>query len=396
MRNRKEEISAMGIGAIIIVAQLATPLTPAAIHPTASSALLASCPVIMTASNVAVAPNQPEVQPGSTVGIINALCDVTLYLVGCGFTPTEITLNCDANGDGTPELIIPLKNITLVNRALIQATLPALAPGLPGTAFPLACCGGPVTLTLTRFVAAGDDNVFGDFTQSQTCPIDLGIRAPVVISASPSGGDCALAQNLVISGSCFLLADGEPNVASVFAVEQNNPSNAISASRVVILNTNLISASFDFDKANAGKTFLIYASGPNGTSRNLTALPATSPADCPLGNEQGITVKFTCDARTGDSSPAPISDLIGCSLARSSSGSFRLILTGSFQEGGSVLIRAVSPKKVKLRDFNPAVNRFSTMILKGRLCHNLPGSIVYFPPDGGAASVLQCFEHCPN
>jgi hypothetical protein len=92
--------------------------------------------------------------------------------------------------------MIPLKNITVVNRLLVQATLPALSPQLPGSPFPLACCGGKASLVLSRHVSAGDDNIFGPFTQTQTCEIDLGVRAPVVISASPSEGDCAMQQNL--------------------------------------------------------------------------------------------------------------------------------------------------------------------------------------------------------
>src|SRR5262249_33090244 len=85
-----------------------------------------SCPLIFPAGPVAVAPNQPAVPDRSTVGIINALCEVTLDFVGCGFTPTSITIACDANGDGISDLSIPLKNITVVNRLLLQATIPVL------------------------------------------------------------------------------------------------------------------------------------------------------------------------------------------------------------------------------------------------------------------------------
>src|SRR5713226_2634502 len=239
-----------------------------------------SCPFIFPDGPAAVAPNQPAVPDRSTVGIINALCDVTLDFIGCEFAPTSVTLGCDTNGDGVSDLTIPLKNITVINRLFFQATIPALA-STPGTAFPLACCGGVTRITLTRTVGAGDDNVFGPFTETLTCSIDLGIRAPVVISATPSEGDCALGQNLLIPGSCFLLADGKPNVTSVFAVEIGNPNNVIQASAIHILTSNLIDAFFQIGPANAGKTFLIFASGPNGTRRNLTTLPASAPAGCP-------------------------------------------------------------------------------------------------------------------
>src|SRR5687768_1404940 len=72
------------------------------------------CPSIFPGL-VAVAPNQPEVKPLSTEGIINALCDVTLDIIGCSFTPTSITLGCDTNGDGVSDLSIALTKITVVN-----------------------------------------------------------------------------------------------------------------------------------------------------------------------------------------------------------------------------------------------------------------------------------------
>src|SRR5438876_1536307 len=53
------------------------------------------CPLIFPDGPVAVAPNQPAVQDQSTIGIINALCDVTLDFVGWGFTPTSVALGWD-------------------------------------------------------------------------------------------------------------------------------------------------------------------------------------------------------------------------------------------------------------------------------------------------------------
>jgi hypothetical protein len=356
------------------------------------------CPLIFPDGPVTVAPNQPEVQDRSTVGIINALCDVTLDFIGCGFTPTSITLGCDTNGDGVSDLSIPLKNITVIQRPLLQATIPSSTSD-PGTAFPLACCGGVTDITLTRTVGAGDDNIFGPFTQTLTCSIDLGIRAPVVISATPVEGDCAIGQNLLIPGSCFLLADGKPNVTSVFAVEAGNPNNVIQAGPIEILSANLIDAFFKPGPANAGKTFLIYASGPNGTSRNLTELPAGVPAGCPLGNEQGVKVTFKCKSSGGTDpadAPPPLPDVFACNLERGPTGAFSLVLTGRFQDGGSVTISGVAPKKVKLKEFDPGTNTFSKMILKGRLCENLPGNIIYVRPDAAAAQPFQCFDRCAN
>jgi hypothetical protein len=360
-----------------------------------------ACPLILSEPVVTVAPNQPEVEFHSTVGIINALCDVTLDFVGCGFTPTKIEIVCDGNADGVPELIIPLKNITIVNRLLLQATIPALSPQLPGTAFPLACCGGVANIILSRTVTDGDDNSFGTFTQTQTCQIDLGIRAPVVISASPSSADCSVAQNLVIPGSCFLLADGKPNVTSVFAVERGNPSHIIQAKNFVILNTNLIDALFDFGAANAGRTFLIFASGPNGTSRNLTALPQGAQANCPLGNEQGVMVTVTCNA-PANSGPDPgnapdniKTEVTSCAVERDSSGVFTLTVRGRFfKEGAVVTVDGVALKKTKLKDFDSASNAFTRITGKKKVCKNLPGPVVVTNPGEAPGAAFICSSSC--
>jgi len=386
---------------VIVLVLIALSQTQAAARAAGSSASNAECPVILAAP-VAVAPNQPAVQPGSTVGIINGLCDVKLQIVGCLFTPTTITIACDGNGDGVAELTIPLKDVTIVNRLLVEAIIPALAPQLPGTAFPLACCGGIANITLSRTVGAGDDNAFGPFTESQTCPIDLGIRAPVVISATPSGGDCAIGQNVIIPGSCFLLAGGKPNVTSVFAVEQNNPGNVIQSNHFVILNTNVIDAFFEFGAANAGKTFLIFASGPNGTSRNLTALPPQAPQGCPLGNEQGVKVTFTCkgqfDPTPNDTPPPPTPSVMNCRVDRSSTGTITLRIDGfNFREGQRVTIGGVTPKKLKFKnaqDGNPPF--VFTIQAKGKVCKGLPGPIVIFDPFSGLATQFNCRAECSN
>jgi hypothetical protein len=359
------------------------------------------CPAIFPAGPVAVAPNQPGVPDQSTVGIINALCDVTLDFIGCGFLPTTAKLSCDSNGDGVSDLSIPLKNITPINGLFFQATIPALAT-TPGTAFPLACCGGVTTITLSRTVGAGDDNAFGQFTQTITCPIDLGIRAPVVISATPSEADCSQGQNVLIPGSCFLLAGGKPNVTSVFAVEIGNPNNVIQARPIAILSNNLVDAFFQLGAANAGKTFLIYATGPNGTSRNLTALPAHSPIGCPTGNEQGVTVTFKCKGNStgggpGEGSSAPSIVVSGCRIDRTDAGGFVLSVFGKgIRDGATMTIGGLAGKKLKFKGADASDGTFTQIVAKGKFCDGLPGAIVITNPDGASSSPLQCGERCLN
>jgi len=338
----------------------------------------------------------------STVGIINALCDVTLDFVGCGFMPSAVSLGCDTNGDGLSDVSIPLKDIKLINSLFFQATIPSLST-TPGTAFPLVCCGGMTTITLSRTISAGDDNVFGPFTQKIVCSIDLGIRAPVVISATPAEADCTLGQNQLIPGACFLLSDGKPNVTSVFAVEVGNPNNVIQANQFQILTSTLIDAFFQPGPGSAGKTFLLFVSGPNGTSRNLTTLPANAPAGCPLGNEQGVEISFRCKGTSASSGPgggssAPsAAEISSCRVGREDDGSFTLAVFGrGIREGSTLTVGGATPKKIKLRDPDPVDHNFTLITVRKKFCENLPGPIVITDPNGISSAPVMCTERCSN
>ena len=368
---------------------------PASRRQIESAATLTILPILP----VAVAPNQPAVVAGSTKGIINAVCEVNLNIVGCLFPPQTGKITCDTNGDGVPELMIPLANVTIVNGLLVQATIPALSPDLPGTPFPLSCCGGLASLTLSRTVLASPDNIFGEFTQSITCPIELGERAPVVISASPSTGSCSVGQNLLVPGSCFIRADGTPNVTSVFAVDRNDPNHVVQSSKWAILSPNLIDAFFEFGSVNAGKTFLIFVSGPNGTSRNLTVLPAGADSGCPIGNEQGIVVTFGC--ASGAPPPPPPVDQIpptvgACRLERSSSGAVSLVITADrIRFNATITIGGTTPKKLSFKEPTLEPDTFQKVVAKGtKVCRGLPGAIVIQNPGEAPRAGFPCNERC--
>ena len=381
--------------------------------------------------------------PGTT-GLVNALCAVQLNLVGCGFFPNEVTticsgfssetgvplqrpgktvttaatLACDTNGDTIPDATIVLGSVTPVSCNLVRATLNTITTR-PGTAFPDACCGGPATIVITTTFSAGDNNVFGPFTRTATCALNLGTRAPVVFSVTPSSGPCGVLQDVLISGACFQFTQfvaGGPNiignVTSVFAQEVGNAANRINAVNFVVLNPNLIDANFNFGSVNAGKRFLVFVCGPGGCSRDLTSLPAGSPAGCPLGNEAGITVTFTCNtnvtpvdctANPNDPRCPPVSSLAivnGCKLDRDSTGTFSLDVFGAnIKRGAAVTVGGQTPKKIKFKDLAPGTTNFTRVTLKkGGLCSRLPGAIVITNPGttGGASQPFQCAERCPT
>ena len=369
----------------------------------------------------------------TTTGLVNALCAVQLNIVGCGFFPNEVTticqgfeaetgeelqrpgktvttaatLACDTNGDGIPESVVALVSVTPVSCNLLRATIPVSGSfGANSTSgFPAACCGGAGTITITTTFSSGDNNIFGPFTRTVVCAIALGTRAPVVFSVTPSDGNCSIPQDLLITGACFII-NGVPNVTSVFAIDRANSATRIDATAFVIINANLIDALFNFGSANAGKTFLIFVSGPNGTSRNITTAVAGSPAGCPLGNEQGIQVTFTCSSSTTPGGGTPGSDiavLTRCELKRNAvSGKFSLDVIGTnFKAGAILTVNGTQPKKIKFKDLvSGTTNTFTKIVITKKVCSLLNGAasiVVTNPgPAGGPSAPLLCTARCPT
>ena len=384
----------------------------------------------------------PFVTTPTATGLVNALCAVQLNLVGCGFFPNETTiicqgfqsqtgvplqrpgktvttaatLACDTNGDGIPETVVALTNVTPVSCNLLRATVPTSASfgGASTSGFPAACCGGPAVVTATTTFTAGDNNFFGPFTRTTSCAIDLGLRAPVVISVTPSNGACGVQQDLLITGACFTFTqlvnvNGVPTpttfaVTSVFAVERGNTANRINANPFVIVNPNLIDAFFNFGSANAGKTFLIFVQGPGGTSRNRTATQTGEPAGCNLGNEQGVPVTFTCNSVVTPPINTADTPLVnGCTLNREATGQFTLDVVGSnIKSGATATVGGVTPKKIKFIELEPgSTTSFRTIRLVKKVCNGLPGSILVTNPSGngvtgGTSAAFFCNERCPT
>jgi len=371
----------------------------------------------------------PFVTTPTTTGLVNALCAVQLNVVGCGFFPNEVTticqgfqtetgiplqrpgktvttaatLACDTNGDGIAESTVALVNVTPVSCNLVRGTAAVLASS-PGTAFPDTCCGGAGTVTVTTTFTAGDNNAFGPFTRTVACSIALGTRAPLVFSVTPSDGNCALpTQDLLISGACFCI-NGVANVTSVRFIDKANPANVITvglnpspSGQVKPLTCQLLDVEVNFTSANAGKTFLVFAIGPNGTSRNLTTAVAGAPAGCPLGNEQGVQVTFTCSSSTGPGpGPAPeVAVVTGCHLDRQETGQFFLDVTGTgIKAGATATVGGVTPKKIKVIEVAPGTTNPTKLRLVKKVCNGLPGNVVITNPGAAASQPFNCTERC--
>jgi hypothetical protein len=377
----------------------------------------------------------------TTTGVVNALCAVNLSLIGCGFLPNETTiicqgfqtetgvplqragktvttaatLTCDTNGDGTAEAVIVLTNVTPVNCNLVRATIPVSATFGPNstTGFPGACCGGVSTILVTTTFTVGDNNVFGAFTRTTTCTLALGTRAPVVISVTPSSGNCGVLQDVLITGACFQFTQAVPGTApiigtvtSVFAVDVANAANKINAQDFTVLNANLIDAHFAFGSVNAGKTFIIFVTGTGGTSRGLVAAVAGQPAGCALGNEQGCLpcIEFTCNTAVNPNpSPTPdIAVVTSCKLDRQDTGQFILDVTATgAKDGATATVGGVTPKKIKVIAVQPGTTNPTTLRLVKKVCNGLQpagsGNVVITNPgpNGGASQPFLCTERCP-
>jgi len=382
-------------------------------------------------------PAAPTGFPASA-GVINALCTVQVNAVGCGFFPNETTivcqgfeaetgqalqragktvttaavLNCDTNGDGVPEATVALGSVTPVSCNLVRSTLNVLT-SLPGTAFPTACCGGPATVVLTTSFTVGDNNVFGAFTRTATCSVNLGVRAPIVFSVTPSNGDCRTTdQDLIITGACFQFTTPNPlagqpgqpativgTVTSVFAQDLSNPANIIQAKAFQIVNPGVIDAHFSFGSVNNGKTFLIFVVGTGGTSRNLVGTPGNA---CNDGNEQGIRVTFKCDTpgTPGSGNTPDLAVVTRCQLVRDDAGIFSLDVFGTnIKNNASVTVGGQVPKKVKFVDLDSTGNAFTKISIKKKVCKLLTGSaaiVITNPGQTQGSAPFNCQERCPT
>jgi hypothetical protein len=121
-----------------------------------------------------------------------------------------------------------------------------------------------------------------------------------------------------------------------------------------------------------------------------------------LGNEQGITVTFTCNAATTPPTGGggvDIARVTGCKLDRDPSGTFSLDITGTnFKTNATVTVGGVTPKKIKFKDIDTGSNSFTRITVKKRICDGLPGAIIVTNPgtNGGPSQPFQCGERCPT
>jgi len=180
----------------------------------------------------------------------------------------------------------------------------------------------------------------------------------------------------------------------VFAVEVGNPSNVIQARNFTVLSPFLIDANFAFTSANAGKTFLIFVSGPNGTSQNLTSLPAGT-SGCPagfLGNQQGIQVTFKCNSLTapGGSGSPNLAVIESISVEADA-----LVINGrNFQQGAEVRVGGQLAGKVKYKGLVTGSNQFTRIIArKNGICAKLPGTVV-ITQSGVNSAPFQVNQSC--
>jgi hypothetical protein len=234
-----------------------------------------------------------------------------------------------------------------------------------------------------------------------------------VISVTPSSGNCAVLQDVLITGACFTFTQAVPGTApiigtvtSVFAVDVANAANKINAQDFTVLNANLIDAHFAFGSVNAGKTFIIFVTGTGGTSRGLVAAVAGQPAGCALGNEQGCLpcIEFTCNTAVNPNpSPTPdIAVVTSCKLDRQDTGQFFLDVTATgAKDGATATVGGVTPKKIKVIAVQPGTTNPTTLRLVKKVCNGLQPSgsgnvVITNPgPNGGASQPFLCTERCP-
>ncbi|HKA22465.1 MAG TPA: hypothetical protein VKN18_29595, partial [Blastocatellia bacterium] len=152
----------------------------------------------------------------------------------------------------------------------------------------------------------------------------------------------------------------------------------------------------------AGKTFVIFVTGPGGTSRGLVTPVTGQPAGCALGNEQGCLqcITFTCNAAgtPGTGGTPEIATVTSCKLDRQDTGQFFLDVTGTgIKEGATATVGGVTPKKIKVVEVQPGTTNPTKLRLVKKVCNGLPGAVIITNPgpNGGPSQPFNCTERCP-
>jgi len=131
---------------------------------------------------------------------------------------------------------------------------------------------------------------------------------------------------------------------------------------------------------------------------------------CPLGNEQGFQVTFTCNAITppGPCTPGTpgcntpeIAVVTGCKVGRQDTGQFFLDVTGTgIKDGAKATVGGVTPKKIKVTAVVPGTTNPSTLRLVKKICNGLQpagsGNVIITNPgpNGAASQPFLCNERC--
>ena len=188
----------------------------------------------------------------------------------------------------------------------------------------------------------------------------------------------------------------------MFAVDVANPANRINAQDFTIINANLLDAHFNFGSANAGKTFVIFVTGPGGTSRGLVTPVTGQPAGCALGNEQGCLqcITFTCNAAgtPGTGGTPEQATVTSCKLDRQDTGQFFLDVTGTgIKQGATATVGGVTPKKIKVVEVEPGTTNQTKLRLVKKVCNGLPGAVIITNPgpNGVPSQPFNWTERCP-
>src|SRR5262249_12088009 len=146
-------------------------------------------------------------------------------------------------------------------------------------------------------------------------------------------------------------------------------------------------------------TFVVFVSGPNGTSQNLTTLPAGS--SCPagfVGNQQGILVTIKCNAPPTPA-PQPNSPTItNATLTTSASGLPELDVIGTgFSSNAVVSVNGVNAKITVMSGLDTGSNAYTKASVTKKACKLLKSGhnvITVTNSDGKASNGYTFNQKC--
>ena len=319
-------------------------------------------------------------------------CGQTAPLCRAGKSVTySLVFKFDEDGDGITDATIEFTDpdVVVTNEFTIRLTVDFSQTNL---------CGGDVEVCIFAVYGFGDDNKYFELQQldgdaplevapvTLTCAstIDIGARAPVVLSIAPDTVACEdpddpdNVEDVQIAGLCFF-----GSITSAFiTTNPDGTGTRVDLSNVVNVQSNIVTATVPIAQLTPDTPYYVFVVRSDGV--RSTSYP----------NAFGFDVTFTCLSE--ETPEEPEIRLTSCRVVRNSVGKLILQVNGeNFVPNDSIVLLNGVPcrrNKYPARFINPTSGTTTRINCSGGLSGLLPATVTVRNQSDGRVSVnsLTC------